>query len=150
MDEPSVREGYEGTGPGGASRRTGARWSCIVHAGEHRVRDAMPRVCRAHVRDDRIVLIQREGVAHRSELPWERRDPSGGLMRIVSAEPVGDGVRAVRAEYHFDDARWTQTFLSRELSEADLARHLAAAGPAADRTLTDGGTRVLARPAPPR
>ncbi|WP_031186860.1 class I SAM-dependent methyltransferase, partial [Streptomyces sp. NRRL S-1896] len=41
--------------------------SFLVHAGEHRVRDAMLRVCRAHVRDDGIVLIQREGVAHRSE-----------------------------------------------------------------------------------
>lgn len=122
--------------------------SFLVHAGEHRVRDGILRACRAHVKDDGVVLIQREGVAHRSELPWERTDPSGGLIRIVSAEPVGDGVRSVRVEYHFDDARWTQTFLSRELSEQDLARHLAAAGLSVDRTLTQDGVWVLARPAP--
>ncbi|MEU3708014.1 class I SAM-dependent methyltransferase [Streptomyces anulatus] len=120
--------------------------SFLVHAGEHRVRDGMLRVCRDHVRDDGIVLVQREGTAHRSELPWERTDPSGGLIRVVSADPVGDGVRSVRAEYHFDDARWTQTFLSRELSDEDIARHLAAAGLAWDRTLTDDGTWLLARP----
>ncbi|WP_217224687.1 class I SAM-dependent methyltransferase [Streptomyces anulatus] len=120
--------------------------SFLVHAGEHRVRDGMLRVCRDHVRDDGIVLVQREGTAHRSELPWERTDPSGGLIRIVSADPVGDGVRSVRAEYHFDDAQWTQTFLSRELSDEDIARHLTTAGLAWDRTLTDDGTWLLARP----
>jgi len=120
--------------------------SFLVHAGEHRVRDGMLRVCRTRVKDDGIVLIQREGVAHRSELPWERVDPSGGLIRIVSAEPVGDGVRSVRAEYDFGDARWTQTFLSRELSDRQLAGHLEAAGLTVDRTLTDDGTWLLARP----
>ncbi|MFJ7062248.1 class I SAM-dependent methyltransferase [Streptomyces griseobrunneus] len=120
--------------------------SFLVHAGEHRVRDGMLRVCRARVKDGGIVLIQREGAAHRSELPWERVDPSGGLIRIVSAEPVGDGVRSVRAEYDFGDARWTQTFLSRELSERQLAGHLEAAGLTVDRTLTDDGTWLLARP----
>ncbi len=55
-------------------------------------------------------------------------------------------MRSVRAEYHFDDARWTQTFLSRELSDEDLAGHLAAAGLAVDRTLTDDGTWLLALP----
>ncbi|WP_228993165.1 bifunctional 2-polyprenyl-6-hydroxyphenol methylase/3-demethylubiquinol 3-O-methyltransferase UbiG [Streptomyces sp. DH8] len=120
--------------------------SFLVHAGEHRVRDGMLRVCRTHVRDDGIVLVQREGVAHRSALPWERTDASGCLIRIVSADPVGDGVRSVRAEYRFDDARWTQTFLSRELSDEELAGHLAAAGLAVERTLTEDGTWLLARP----
>ncbi|MFJ9569725.1 methyltransferase domain-containing protein [Streptomyces sp. SID4944] len=120
--------------------------SFLVHAGEHRVRDGMLRVCRRQVKDDGIVLIQREGVAHRSELPWERVDASGCRIRIVSAEPVGDGVRSVRAEYDFGDARWTQTFRSRELSDGQLAGHLAAAGLTVDRTLTDDGTWLLARP----
>ncbi|MGK3092097.1 class I SAM-dependent methyltransferase [Streptomyces sp. WAC01490] len=120
--------------------------SFLVHAGEHRVRDGMLRVCRRQVKDDGIVLIQREGAAHRSGLPWERVDRSGCRIRIVSAEPVGDGVRSVRAEYDFGDARWTQTFRSRELSDDQLAGHLAAAGLTVDRTLTDDGTWLLARP----
>ncbi|MEW2067490.1 class I SAM-dependent methyltransferase [Streptomyces sp. NPDC007346] len=122
--------------------------SFLVHAGEHRVRDGMLRVCRGHVKDDGIVLIQREGTAHRSELPWERTDPSGGIVRIVSAEPVGDGVRSVHAEYDFGDARWTQTFLSRELSDDQLAGYVEAAGLTVERTLTDDGTWLLARPVP--
>ncbi|MEV5677719.1 class I SAM-dependent methyltransferase [Streptomyces sp. NPDC052179] len=120
--------------------------SFLVHAPEHRVRDAMLRVCRRHVKDGGVVLLQREGTAHRSDLPWEREDPAGGTIRIVSAEPVGDGVRSVHAEYVFDDARWTQTFLSRELSREEFEGHLAAAGLTVDRYLTDDGTWVRALP----
>ncbi|MEE1737364.1 class I SAM-dependent methyltransferase [Streptomyces sp. BE147] len=120
--------------------------SFLVHAPERRVRDGMLRVCRAHVADGGCVLIQREGVAHRSDLPWERRDPAGCTIRIVSAEPVGDGVRSVHAEYVFDDARWTQTFLSRELSREEFEGHLEAAGLTVDRYLTDDGTWVRALP----
>lgn len=54
-------------------------------------------------------------------------------------------MRSVRAEYDFGDARWTQTFRSRELSDDQLAGHLAAAGLTVDRTLTDDGTWLLAR-----
>lgn len=54
----------------------------------------------------------------------------------------------MRAAYHVDDARWTRTFLSGELSDEDLTGHLAAAGLPVDRTLTDDGTWLTARPVP--
>ncbi len=122
--------------------------SFLLLAGEHRVRDGMLRACRAQVRDDGTVLVPREGAAHRSGLPWERTDPSGCLVRIVSALAVGDGARSVRAGCHVDDAWWTPTFLSGELSDEDLTGHLAAAGLPVDRTLTDDGTWLTARPTP--
>ncbi len=53
-------------------------------------------------------------------------------------------MRSVRAEYDVGDARWTQTFRSRELSDGQLAGHLAA-GLTVDRALTDDGTWLLAR-----
>ncbi|MFJ7491313.1 class I SAM-dependent methyltransferase [Streptomyces sp. NPDC097727] len=120
--------------------------SFLVHTSEHRVRDGMLRACRNHVKDGGAVLIQREGADYHTNLPRERVDPGGCTVRIVSAEPVGDGVDSVHAEYLFDDARWTQTFLSRELSKEQFEGYLEAAGLTVDRYLTDDGIWVRALP----
>ncbi|MCX5344252.1 class I SAM-dependent methyltransferase [Streptomyces atratus] len=120
--------------------------SFLVHTSEHRVRDGMLRVCRNHVKDGGAVLIQREGADYHTNLPRERVDPGGYTVRIVSAEPVGDGVDSVHAEYLFDDARWTQTFLSRELSKEQFEGYLEAADLTVDRYLTDDGIWVRALP----
>lgn len=120
--------------------------SFLVHTGDPRVRDGMLRTCRRYVREGGVVLIQREGGDYHSDLPRERVDPSGYTVRIVSSEPVGDGVRSVRAEYDFDDARWTQTFLARPLSEEEFEGHLRTAGLRVDRYLTDDGMWVRALP----
>ncbi|MFB8035158.1 class I SAM-dependent methyltransferase [Streptomyces sp. NPDC056004] len=125
--------------------------SFLVHASEDRVRDGLLRTCRKHVKDGGVVLFQREGADYRTNLPRERTYPDGYpggyTVRIVSARPVGDGVDSVHAEYIFDDARWTQTFRSRELSKEQFEGHLAAAGLTVDRYLTDDGIWVRAVPA---
>ncbi|SCF69967.1 bifunctional 2-polyprenyl-6-hydroxyphenol methylase/3-demethylubiquinol 3-O-methyltransferase UbiG [Streptomyces sp. Ncost-T10-10d] len=120
--------------------------SFLVHTSEHRVRDGMLRACRNHVKDGGAVLIQREGADYHTNLPRERVDPGGCTVRIVSAEPVEDGVDSVHAEYLFDDARWTQTFLSRALSKEQFEGYLEAAGLTVDRYLTDDGIWVRALP----
>lgn len=121
--------------------------SFLVHTADGRTRQALLETCRRHVKDDGRVLIQREGTDWHVDLPRERQDPGGYTVRIVSAQPVGDGVNSVHAEYVFPDARWTQTFLSRPLTREAFEGHLAEAGLAVDRCLTDDGTWVLARPA---
>lgn len=118
--------------------------SFLVHAGDHRVRDALLRTCRRYVRDGGVVLIQREGGDYHTGLPRERADPSGYTIRIVSSEPVDDEARSVRAEYDFGDARWTQTFRARPLSKEQFERHLGTAGLRVDRYLTDDGMWVRA------
>ncbi|MEV0914540.1 class I SAM-dependent methyltransferase [Streptomyces sp. NPDC049967] len=120
--------------------------SFLVHSGDHQVRDGLLRTCRRYVRDGGVVLIQREGKGLHADLPRERVDPSGYTVRIVSSEPVGDGVHSVHAQYDFDDARWTQTFLSRPLSKEQFEGYLAAAGLRVDRYLTDDGVWVRALP----
>ncbi|MCT4355110.1 class I SAM-dependent methyltransferase [Streptomyces sp. Je 1-79] len=122
--------------------------SFLVHTAEHGTRQAFLEACRRHVRDDGCVLIQREGEGWHLEVPRVREDPSGCTVRIVSADPVGDGVNSVLAEYVFPDLRWTQTFLARPLSKEDFERHLGEAGLAVDAYLTDDGTWVRARPTP--
>ncbi|MGW3910609.1 class I SAM-dependent methyltransferase [Streptomyces sp. NPDC005070] len=118
--------------------------SFLVHAGDVRVRRALLDTCARHVADDGCVLIQREGENYHTEVPRERIDPSGFVVRIVSAEPVGDGVDSVRAEYTFPDATWTQAFLSRPLTKDAFEEALAESGLKVDRYLTDDGMWVRA------
>lgn len=120
--------------------------SFLVHTGDRRVRDGLLAACRRHVADDGCVLVQREGPDWHTRVPRERVDPAGCTVRIASAEPVGDGVDRVVAEYVFPDARWTQTFLSRPLSVAEFEDSLRAAGLAVETYLTDDGTWARARP----
>lgn len=121
--------------------------SFLVHPGDHRLREGLLGTCRRYVRDDGVVLIQREGPGHHSGLPREREDHAAGrTIRILSAEPVGDGVDEVRAEYVFEDARWTQTFRSRELTEERFEAYPEEAGLAVDRRPTPDVVWVLARP----
>ncbi|MEU3982769.1 class I SAM-dependent methyltransferase [Streptomyces sp. NPDC026672] len=123
--------------------------SFLVHAGDVEVRRGMLRACARHVKDGGCVLIQREGEDYHTNLPrersakWvpptedgERADPSGFTVRMVSAEPVGDGVNSVRAEYVFPDAVWTQTFLARPLTKEQFEEALAEAGLEVDGYLT--------------
>ncbi|CAM5445141.1 Class I SAM-dependent methyltransferase OS=Streptomyces tendae OX=1932 GN=GUR47_12550 PE=4 SV=1 [Streptomyces tendae] len=100
--------------------------SFLVHTGEVEVRRALLRTCARHVEDDGCVLIQREGADYHTNLPRERVDPSGFTVRILSADPVGDGVNSVRAEYEFPDAVWTQTFRARPLTREQFEEALEA------------------------
>ncbi|MER5384104.1 class I SAM-dependent methyltransferase [Streptomyces sp. NPDC002688] len=118
--------------------------SFLIHAGDVRVRRALLDTCVRHVADDGCVLFQREGEDWHTDVPRERTDPSGFAVRIVSAEPVGDGVDSVHAEYVFPDATWTQTFLSRPLTKDAFEEALGEAGLKVDRYLTDDGVWVRA------
>jgi SAM-dependent methyltransferase len=120
--------------------------SFLVHTSEHGTREALLRSCRRHVADGGCVLIQREGADWHEAVPRERVHPAGYTVRIVSSEPVGDGVRSVHAAYEFPDATWTQTFLSRPLGKEAFEGYLAAADLAVDRYLTDDGTWARALP----
>lgn len=124
--------------------------SFLVHSSDHRVREGLLRTCRRYVKDGGAVLLQREGADYRTDLPREREDAAAGCtIRILSAEPLGDGVSEVRAEYVFEDASWTQTFRSRELSVEQFEACLDEAGLVVDRYLTDDGVWVRARPKRP-
>jgi SAM-dependent methyltransferase len=118
--------------------------SFLVHAGDIDVRRGLLRTCARHVADGGCVLIQREGEEYHTNVPRERVDASGFTVRILSSEPVGDGVDSVRAEYEFPDAVWTQTFLSRPLSKEQFEEALAEAGLRVDKYLTPDGIWVRA------
>jgi len=116
--------------------------SFLVNTGDMAQRRALLRTCARHVAEDGCVLIQREGEDWHTNVPRERVDPSGFTARILSAEPVGDGVNSVHAEYEFPDATWTQTFLARPLTKAEFEAALGEAGLRVDRYLTEDGVWV--------
>ncbi|MGP4042841.1 class I SAM-dependent methyltransferase [Streptomyces sp. 2A115] len=131
--------------------------SFLVHNGDVEVRRGMLAVCRSHVTDGGCVLIQREGADYHTNLPRERSelgvpptggtvDPRGFTLRMLSSEPVGDGVNSVRAEYVFPDATWTHTFLARPLTEEEFEGVLGEAGLRVDRYLTEDRVWVRAVP----
>ena len=120
--------------------------SFLVHAGDAEVRRGLLRTCVRHVAPGGCVLIQREGEDYHTNLPRERIDPGGFTVRMVSAEPVRDGVDSVRAEYVFPDAVWTQTFLSRPLTKDQFEEALAEAGLRVDSYLTPDRIWVRAVP----
>ncbi|MEV0300548.1 class I SAM-dependent methyltransferase [Streptomyces prasinus] len=118
--------------------------SFLVHAGDPEVRRGLLRTCVRHLAEGGCVLIQREGEDYHGNVPRERVDPAGFTVRIVSAEPVGDGVHAVHAEYAFPDAVWTQTFRSRPLTRERFEEALEEEGLRVDRYLTQDGMWVRA------
>lgn len=118
--------------------------SFLVHAGDAEVRRGLLRTCVRHVAEGGHVLIQREGADYHTNLPRERVDPSGFTLRMVSSDPVGDGVNSVCAEYEFPDAVWTQTFLARPLTQEQFEEALGEAGLRVDRYLTEDGIWVRA------
>ncbi|WP_234336142.1 class I SAM-dependent methyltransferase [Streptomyces sp. NRRL S-1022] len=120
--------------------------SFLVHAGDEEVRRGLLRTCVRHVAEGGCVLLQREGADYHTNVPRERVDPSGFTVRIASVEPAGDGVHSVHAEYVFPDAVWTQTFLSRPLTEEQFESALAEAGLEVDSCLTPDGMWVRAVP----
>lgn len=114
--------------------------SCLVHTGNVELRRALLLTCVRHLAANGCVLIQREGEDWHTNLPREHADPSGFTTRVVSAEPVGEGVDSVYVEYEFPDATWTQTFLSRSLTDGQFKKALAEAGLQVDAYLTDQRT----------
>jgi SAM-dependent methyltransferase len=122
--------------------------SFLVHNADLEVRRAILRACARHVAADGCVLIQREGEDFHTGLPRERRemDPGGFTVRIVSSEPVAQGVNSVHVEYEFPDATWTQTFRSRPLTREQFEEALGEEGLRVDRYLTEDRIWVRAVP----
>ncbi|WP_369257787.1 class I SAM-dependent methyltransferase [Streptomyces sp. R35] len=118
--------------------------SFLVHTADATERQSMLKTCARHVAEGGCVLIQREGEDWHTNVPRERVDPSGFISRITSAEPVGDGVNSVHAEYEFPDATWTQTFLARPLTQDEFEEALGEAGLRVDRYVTEDRVWVRA------
>lgn len=120
--------------------------SYLIHAGDQQLARQFLHTCRRHVDAAGCVLIQCRPEHAPEEVSREASIGAGGVARVVSSEPVGDGVQQVCVEYVFPDAIWTQTFCSRRISPEQFADELSSAGLCLDRHLTDDRTWALCRP----
>lgn len=120
--------------------------SFLVNTADPALRPRLLRTCARHVADGGCVLIQCEGAWHTDLEPGTQWERDGMTVRLALREPVADGVRRTRMEYTFEDASWSQTFLSYRLSEQELTAALAEVGLAVDGWLTDDRTWVKAVP----
>ncbi|MFI1382399.1 class I SAM-dependent methyltransferase [Embleya sp. NPDC020886] len=121
--------------------------SYLVNTAEAQACRALLDTCRAHVADDGVVLIQREGAGWHENVPRVREYP-GGAVHMLGSEPIdGDEtLRAVRMLYEYPDARWVHEFRSRVFTEAGFADLLAGSGLAVEDLLDEAGTWVRAVP----
>ncbi|MET9497538.1 class I SAM-dependent methyltransferase [Streptomyces sp. NPDC006552] len=120
--------------------------SILVNTGEPATGRALLDTCRRHVADGGCVLIERERDGVHVGLPREHVLPDGAVIRKLSSEPIGGGVRSVKVEYVFPDAVWTQTYRIRPMVVEEFERALAEAGLQVDRYLTEDRSWVRAIP----
>ena len=93
--------------------------------------------CRRHVADDGCVIIQQhspEWFATSSDSEMSR---AGMILRMRDVTRPAPNLVSATAEYVVGDRRWTQTFTTTRLDDAELAAALAAAGLRLDRYLTE-------------
>lgn len=124
--------------------------SFLVNTADEALRPRLLDTCSRHVAAGGMVLIQREGRGHSEKVPGSEWHRDGMTMRVASREPVGGGVSRSRLEYTFEDAAWSQTFLSHPLPEPLFAEVLERSGLRVDRYLTEDRTWVRALPVGPR
>jgi SAM-dependent methyltransferase len=120
--------------------------SHLINVPDEAIRRALLVACRDHVADGGCVIVQQhspewfaaaaEGEHTSERMTFRMRDVSRPAPDLVSAT----------VEYLVGEQRWTQTFTSMRLEDAELATALAGAGLRLDRYLTENHSWFRAVP----
>jgi SAM-dependent methyltransferase len=122
--------------------------SFLIEIPDHDLMRAFLRTCRAHVREQGCVILERhEPGWHDTVEPGEFVDDLGRTIRWRDVSRPSDGLLAMTVEYQADDAIWTHSFMTRRLGDDRLASELAVADMVVDRFLTPDRRWVRAVPA---
>lgn len=116
--------------------------SHLINVAERERRAALLDVCRSHLADDGVVLLQRY------EPGWARSPESGyGTVGPVEIDIEIHAQRGAEFDatvtYILDGRRWSQTFTTTAIEEAELAAEALDAGLRFDRWLDDRLTWAL-------
>lgn len=104
--------------------------------------------CRRHVADDGSVLIEQLPTSWFETVADDERTAGDGLIfRTRGVRRPGPGLVSMTMEYVYGDQVWTQSFTSREVTEANLPRVLDQAGLTFAGHLTDDHSWFRAVPA---
>ncbi|MGH3313376.1 MAG: class I SAM-dependent methyltransferase [Streptomyces sp.] len=120
--------------------------SFLVNTADTATRAGLLRACARHVTDDGLVLIQREPDGrHETRTPGVEWSRDGMTISVISIEPVAEGVSKTCIGYEFEEARWTQTFYSENLSTPAFEAALTDAGLTVESYLTEDRSWARAR-----
>ncbi len=100
-------------------------------------RTAFLSACRRHVAEHGCVIIQQHPPGWFSALADSEATRDGIIFRMRGISRPAPNLVSATVEYVAGDQRWTQTFTSMRLDEAELVAVLADAGLLLDRYLTD-------------
>jgi SAM-dependent methyltransferase len=100
-------------------------------------RHAFLETCRRHVADDGCVIIQQHSPSWFESARDSEVTRDGTIMRLRDVSRPAPNLVSATVEYVAGDRRWTQTFTTTRLDEAELAAALAAAGLRLDCYLTE-------------
>ncbi|HEV3398940.1 MAG TPA: class I SAM-dependent methyltransferase [Actinomycetes bacterium] len=121
--------------------------SFLVNVPDPALRGRFLETCRAHVREQGCVLVQRHPPAWFDEAVEGERTSGGITFRLRDLDRPAPGLLAATAEYQVGERVWTQTFTAERLDDQALKAALAEAGLATDAYLTGDGSWVRAGPA---
>lgn len=111
-------------------------------------RRAFLATCRYHLPDDGLAVFQYHPPAWFEAFPDAPRESGlGGISVVIRSCSRMPSAIVCELEYRASGRTWTHAWTSYEISDAELAADLAAAGLAFDRWLTADHTWFTARPA---
>ncbi len=120
--------------------------SFLVNVPDRALRRRFLETCRAHVREQGGVLVQRHPPGWFDEAVEGERTSGGITFRLRDLGRPAPGLLAATAEYQVGERLWTQTFTAERLDDQALEAALAEAGLAVDAYLTGDGSWVRAVP----
>jgi SAM-dependent methyltransferase len=118
--------------------------SHLVNAPDDDLRRGFLRACSRHVDKAGCVLIQRHDPAWFDTASSFQRSEGEITFRMRDVSRPTPGLLAATMEYQVGDKRWTHSFITRCIDDAQLTRELAGAGLAVNAYLTEDRTWVRA------
>ncbi|MET7699435.1 class I SAM-dependent methyltransferase [Streptomyces sp. NPDC005485] len=114
---------------------------------------AFLRICRAHVKDQGQVLIQRDPPerSYVDEPPFKREVAPGCTITMRDLSQASSGLLAFTLDYEIDGSHWSQSVITRPVDDDSLEHELALADLEIGSFLNPNRSWVSARPrtAPP-
>lgn len=123
--------------------------SHLIEHPDDEVRHRFLKTCRAHVAGQGCVLIQRDPPERNySAQPLLRTMPDGSTIGMRDLNQISPGVVSFTLDYQVDGSTWSQSVITRRISDNSLESELSSADLEIDSFITPTRTWVRARPCP--
>jgi SAM-dependent methyltransferase len=121
--------------------------SHLIENPDHEVRRGLLKTCRTHVADHGYVLIQRDPPDRNYNAePLRRTMPDGSTIGMRDLNEISPGVVSFTLDYHVDGSTWSQSVVTRRISDRSLESELSSADLEIDSFITPNRTWLRARP----